>query len=212
MLDTFRSAAITAFHDACLGRPGWPADESAALDLVPAGPLADAWGWVRVNHRFNCSLWDEEDLARRTQAADAEIAANKRAIDRFNQARNDAMERIDDTLLRATADWPRAADARASSETAGAMIDRMSILALKIHHMGLQTTRTDVDDAHRAATRDKLAQLRAQRADLAGCFDRLLAEIAAGTGYFRIYRQFKMYNDPTMNPVLVAERRARAGG
>jgi hypothetical protein len=92
------------------------------------------------------------------------------------------------------------------------MIDRMSILALKIHHMGLQTTRTDVDDAHRAATRDKLAQLRAQRADLAGCFDRLLAEIAAGTGYFRIYRQFKMYNDPTMNPVLVAERRARAGG
>jgi hypothetical protein len=122
------------------------------------------------------------------------------------------MERIDDTLLRATADWPRAADARASSETAGAMIDRMSILALKIHHMGLQTTRTDVDDAHRAATRDKLAQLRAQRADLAGCFDRLLAEIAAGTGYFRIYRQFKMYNDPTMNPVLVAERRARAGG
>ncbi len=209
MLETFRSAAVTAFHDACLARPGWPADDAAARAALPAGPLADAWGWVLVNHRFNCSLWDEEDLARRTQAADAEIAANKRHIDRFNQARNDAMERIDDALLRATADWPRAPDARLSSETAGAMIDRMSILSLKIHHMGLQTVRTDVDDAHRESTRAKHAQLRTQRADLASCYDRLLDELRAGTGCFKIYRQFKMYNDPSLNPVLVAERQGR---
>ncbi len=209
MLESIRSAAVTAFHDACLARPGWPADDAAARAALPAGPLADAWGWVLVNHRFNCSLWDEEDLARRTQAADAEIAANKRHIDRFNQARNDAMERIDDALLRATADWPRSADARLSSETAGAMIDRMSILSLKIHHMGLQTVRTDVDDAHRESTRAKQAQLRTQRADLASCYDRLLDELRAGTGFFKIYRQFKMYNDPSLNPVLVAERQGR---
>jgi hypothetical protein len=209
MLETIRSAAVTAFHDACLARPGWPADEASARAALPAGPLADAWGWVLVNHRFNCSLWDEEDLARRTQAADAEIATNKRHIDRFNQARNDAMERIDDALLRSTADWPRAAEARLSSETAGAMIDRMSILSLKIHHMGLQTVRTDVDEAHRESTRAKQAQLRTQRADLASCYDRLLDELRAGTGFFKIYRQFKMYNDPSLNPALVAERQGR---
>ena len=209
MLETIRSAAVTAFHDACLARRGWPADDAPARAALPAGPLADTWSWVLTNHRFNCSLWDEEDLARRTRAADAEIAANKRHIDRFNQARNDAMERIDDALLRATADWPRAADARLSSETAGAMIDRMSILSLKIHHMGLQTVRNDVDEAHRESTRAKQAQLRSQRADLAACYDRLLDELREGTGYFRIYRQFKMYNDPSLNPVLVAERQDR---
>jgi hypothetical protein len=206
MIETIRSAAVTVFHDACLARPEWPVDDAAARAALPAGALADAWGWILVNHRFNCSLWNEEDLARRTQAADAAIASNKRQIDRFNQTRNDAMERIDDALLRATADWPRAPDARLSSETAGAMIDRMSILSLKIHHMGLQTVRTDVDDAHRASTRAKQAQLRTQRADLASCYDRLLDELHAGSGFFKIYRQFKMYNDPSLNPVLVAER------
>jgi hypothetical protein len=211
MLADFRSAAITAFHDTCLAQPAWPVDDSAARAVLPGGGAADAWGWVLVNHRFNCSLWNEEDLARRTQAADAEIAGNKRCIDRFNQARNDAMERIDDALLRLSAEWPRRPQARLSSETAGAMIDRMSILSLKIHHMGLQTVRTDVDDAHRESTRAKVQQLRGQRADLAACFDRLLDELADGSGYFKIYRQFKMYNDPTMNPALVAERQGRSG-
>jgi hypothetical protein len=212
MLRDFRSGAITALHDACLSRADWPADDDAPRAGLPAGPLADAWGWVLTNHRFNCSLWNEEDLARRTQAADSDIAGNKRRIDGFNQARNDAMERIDDALLRATAGWPRAPEARLSSETAGAMIDRMSILSLKIHHMGLQTVRTDVDEAHRESTRAKQAQLRTQRADLAACYDRLLDELATGTGYFKIYRQFKMYNDPTLNPVLVAERQAQRAG
>ena len=212
MLETLRCAAITAFHDACLARPEWPEDDAAARTALPGGPLADAWSWVLANHRFNGSLWNEEDLARRTLAADADIATNKRRIDRFNQARNDAMERIDDALLKVTADWPRAPQARLSSETAGAMIDRLSILSLKIHHMRLQTLRTDVDDAHRSATGSKLSQLQTQRGDLGGCLDRLLEELAAGTGYFKIYRQFKMYNDPTLNPVLVAERAARPAG
>ena len=209
MLADLRSDAITAFHDACHALPGWPVDEASARAALRVGEAAEAWAWVLANHRFNCSLWNEEDLARRTQAGDAEIALNKRNIDRFNQARNDAMERIDDALLRATDDWPRELHARLSSETAGAMIDRMSILSLKIHHMGLQTVRTDVDDVHRETTRARLQQLRVQRADLAACYDRLLDELAAGTGWFKIYRQFKMYNDPTLNPALVAERAAR---
>jgi Protein of unknown function (DUF4254) len=86
------STEITALHDAAFTQPNGPhADINAATDALPR--------WVRTNHRFNCLLWDEEDLARRTKASDAEITANKRAIDGFNQARNDAVERIDEILL-----------------------------------------------------------------------------------------------------------------
>jgi hypothetical protein len=210
MLEACRSAAITTFHDACLALPSWPGEETDARALIAAdGPASEAWNWVLVNHRFNCSLWDEEDLARRTRATDAAIALNKRHIDRFNQQRNDAMERIDDALLKLAAGVHRQPAARLSSETAGAMVDRMSILSLKIHHMGLQTRRTDVDDGHRDGCAAKQLQLQLQRTDLAACYDRLLDEVGAGTGYFKIYRQFKMYNDPSLNPALVAERRAQ---
>jgi hypothetical protein len=209
---TLRAAAVLAFHDACLTRPDWPTQDQVMRDGVPSDELVEVWSWVLVNHRFNCSLWAEEDLARRTLASDADIAANKRNIDRFNQARNDAMERIDDALLQLTQDWPRHPDARLSSETAGAMIDRLSILSLKVHHMGLQTVRTDVDAAHRHTMSGRHQQLQTQRKDLAGCLDRLLDELSEGRGFFRIYRQFKMYNDPKLNPALVAEGKARAQG
>lgn len=208
----FRAAAVLAFHDACLIRPDWPVQDHGVRDGLPSGQLAEVWEWVLVNHRFNCSLWAEEDLARRTMASDADIAANKRNIDRFNQVRNDAMERIDDALLKLTQDWLRHPQARLSSETSGAMIDRLSILSLKVHHMGLQTVRTDVDAAHRQTMSARHQQLQTQRNDLAGCLDRLFDELSEGRGFFRIYRQFKMYNDPKLNPALVAEGKARAQG
>jgi hypothetical protein len=175
--------------------------------------------WIHANHRFNSLLWAEEDLARRTQVGAAEIAANKRAIDGFNQARNDATERVDELLLTtlglvepasARTDAPVstvAAGSRLNSETAGSMIDRLSILALKIHAMRAQTGRTDVDEDHRRASRVKLSRLEQQRADLAGCLDALLSDCQAGRAHFKVYRQFKMYNDPRFNPALVSEQR-----
>jgi Protein of unknown function (DUF4254) len=208
------AADVTALHDHLLARAGWPQIEPAPRDEV-------AWRWVQTNHRFNCLLWDEEDLARRTQVSEAEIAANKRAIDKYNQARNDATERIDELLLvalglvdaaSARTDAPLsnvAAGARLNSETAGSMIDRLSILALKIDAMRAQTERRDVDDTHRASSRGKLERLAQQRADLGGCLDALLADAAAGRAYFKVYRQFKMYNDPRFNPALVAEAKQR---
>lgn len=211
------AAQLATEHDRWLNDAHWPTEEWAP----PATALsADLWHWVRTNHRFNTLLWREEDLARRTRVADAEIAANKRAIDRFNQARNDATERVDEILLvtlglvdpaSAGTDTPvstAAPGARLNSETAGSMVDRLSIMALKIHAMRAQTQRTDADAAHLASSHRKLAQLQQQRADLMSCLDALIADACAGRAYFKVYRQFKMYNDARFNPVLAAESSA----
>ena len=143
---------VIAEHDRLLADASWPPAEAPADEA--GEPL---WRWIRANHRFNTLLWREEDLARRTRAADAEIVANKRAIDGFNQRRNDATERVDEILLTALGlvdpatagtDTPVAKVApgsRLNSETAGSMVDRMSILALKVHAMEAQTRRTDTD-------------------------------------------------------------------
>ncbi len=206
-----RAADLITCHDTLLSSRAWPAEEPRPRD----GGL---WTWVQANHRNNSLLWDQEDLARRTTVADAEIAANKRAIDRYNQARNDATERVDEVLLlalglvdeaSARSDAPVSrvpAGARLNSETAGSMIDRLSIMALKARAMRDQTARSDVDDTHRAASSVKLQRLLQQREDLASCLDALLADSAAGRAYFKVYRQFKMYNDPRFNPELVKER------
>lgn len=209
MSASIEASSILAFHDRCLSAPDWP--EEGVEGGASLHGLAHTWHWITANHRCNRQLWAEEDLARRTLASDADIAANKRRIDRFNQARNDAIERIDDLLLQRFAAIALQPHARQSSETPGAMIDRLSILSLKLHHMGLQTQRSDVTDAHRELANSRLAQLQRQRTDLGACLDRLMHELASGAGYFRIYRQFKMYNDPTLNPALVAEQRSGAG-
>ena len=194
MIDLPRAAAIIAHHAAAL--EGRRETHPAAL-----------WQAISDNHRYNSLLWDEEDLARRRNAPDAEIAANKRAIDGHNQKRNDAIERIDEALVAALADAPRLRDARLSSETAGSMIDRLSILSLKIHHMRLQTERGDVERPHIEACQARLERLIEQCGDLAACLDRLLAECRAGSSVFKVYRQFKMYNDPALNPAVYNESR-----
>ncbi|MDH4393355.1 MAG: DUF4254 domain-containing protein [Aquabacterium sp.] len=207
---------LIALHDHLLAQPGWPADSTPQ----DADTL---WCWVQTNHRCNSLLWAEEDLARRTTVGAEAIAANKRAIDGHNQARNDATERIDELLLvglglvdaaTAATDTPVSTappGARLNSETAGSMVDRLSILALKVHAMRQQCARTDADAAHIAASQGKLARLEQQRADLGGCLDAMLGDARAGRAYFKVYRQFKMYNDPRFNPALVAEQQARQG-
>ena len=130
------------------------------------------------------------------------IAANKRAIDRFNQKRNDAIEKMDEALLARLASVPIMPDAWHNSESAGAMIDRLSILSLKRFHMDAQTRRSDVSAEHVSVCREKLRQIEVQRSDLASCFDRLLSLASEGRAFWRVYRQFKMYNSPETNPYL----------
>ncbi len=192
------ASEITALHDSRHAVAGWA--KGGAVEH-----RSGVWQAIEDNHRCNCLLWDEEDLARRRQVADSEIAANKRAIDGHNQKRNDAIERIDEQLLGLFPN--KRENAKLSSETAGAMIDRLSILSLKIHHMRLQTLRSDVERAHVENCLLKLNRLVEQRTDLAACLDRLLAEAARGESYFKVYRQFKMYNDPALNPAIYGEKR-----
>lgn len=165
--------SITLYHDAFLqGGEG-------AADAPGAG--GGAWTAIAANHRFNCLLWREEDKARRQDVPAGEIADGKHRIDAYNQQRNDAVEAIDEAILSDLAldEVMPAPDARLSSETAGAMIDRLSILALKIHHMREQTLRLDAGAAHVDACAARLGRLVTQRTDLSGCLDRLLLVLCA---------------------------------
>jgi hypothetical protein len=187
------AASIAAFHDRQLRNPDWP-----VFDEAQSGP----WTWIAANHRYNGLLWREEDRARRLDVPPAEIAASKRLIDRYNQKRNDAVEALDERLLGELDRIGHQPGARLSSETAGAMIDRLSILALKIHHMRAQAQRHEAGPEHMQACSYKLERLATQRQDLMSCLDSLLHDVRAGRAFFKVYRQFKMYNDPSLNPYL----------
>jgi hypothetical protein len=149
-------------------------------------------------HRANYDLWHCEDNARDPAATDAALAATKRSIDRLNQLRNDLAEQIDQTLL-ALAPAPTPA-APLHSETPGLIIDRLSILALKIFHTAEQSHRSTPE--HRQRNQDRLRILNEQRDDLAACLAQLWSDVLIGQRRFKLYRQLKMYNDPTLNPVL----------
>lgn len=196
--------SIVRFHDDMLALESWPGEPGQFGS-------AHAWQSVHANHLCNTLLWREEDKARRTDVGEADIAAGKRLIDRYNQQRSDAVEAVDEAILVQLCGVPLGDGARLSSETAGAMIDRLSILSLKIFHMREQTLRTDAPAAHIDGCCAKLRRLVAQRADLACCLDQLLADAQRGQAYFKVYRQFRMHNDPSLNPYLYgAGARVRA--
>lgn len=194
MLKDLDGLSIVCFHDLTLYE-----QDKDDLDRLAASGL---WQWIAANHHYNTQLWNEEDKARRTDVEAAEIAASKRLIDQYNQKRNDAIEALDEAILTELSNVRLATNARLNSETAGSMIDRLSILALKIFHMREQTVRADASAGHIEACKKKLERLINQRQDLASCFDNLLVEAVQGRAYFKVYRQFKMYNDPTLNPYL----------
>jgi hypothetical protein len=170
-----------------------------------AAPSADPAFLERVarQHRANFDLWHTEDEARTPGATDADLARVKRLVDRTNQLRNDLAEELDRALLTwlSTRQLPNPA-AALHSESPGLMIDRLSILALKIFHTREEAERTGAPAGHAQRNRDRLAVLMEQRADLAGCLDALWQETLHGARRFKLYRQLKMYNDPALNPAI----------
>lgn len=155
-------------------------------------------GLVEQEHRANFDLWHAEDEAREPGASDAAVAGVKHAIDRLNQRRNDLIEQMDVWLLERVG--VQGTGAPLHSETPGMMLDRLSILALKLFHTRLEAGRSSASEEHRSRNAERAMLLEGQRADLIGCVVDLLAEVAAGTRRFKLYRQMKMYNDPELNP------------
>jgi Protein of unknown function (DUF4254) len=154
-------------------------------------------------HRANFELWHEEDKARVPGVPDAEIVRVKRAIDVLNQRRNDLVEKMDMWLIERL---EQDAVAPLHSETPGLMVDRLSILALKIYHTREEAHRASATEEHRMRNAERLVLLEEQREDLAECLDALWAEVLAGTRRFKLYRQMKMYNDPELNPAVYGRR------
>ena len=174
--------------------------------MLPGDEL-DFLAAVARQHLANCELWHIEDEARRPGATDGELADVKRRVDRTNQQRNDLAEALDRSLLQ----WLEArnlpaADAPLHSESPGLIIDRLSILSLKIFHTREEAERGDAPAGHAERNRGRLAILEEQRADLEGCLDGLWRQTLDGTRRFKLYRQLKMYNDPTLNPAVYGEQ------
>lgn len=146
--------------------------------------------------------WHLEDIIRDPQIDPVKALEIKRWIDRSNQERTDMVEYIDSYLLDLFKDVAISPDAKVNTETPAWAIDRLSILALKIYHMHDQAARTDATPEHVQKCKDKLCVLMQQRADLTESINGLLSDIASGKKYMKVYKQMKMYNDPSMNPVL----------
>ena len=168
------------------------------------GEVESLFATVCQQHQFNYLLWHEEDIARSPNVSDAKIAQVKRNIDKFNQARNDWIEKVDDWI---TCDLERKsihsdADAKLNTETPGSAMDRLSIMSLRIYHLDEQLTRSEIDQQHLEKVNMRLAICRLQNKDLAQSLDELLGDIYSGAKRHRTYRQMKMYNDPTLNPYL----------
>jgi hypothetical protein len=146
--------------------------------------------------------WHLEDLIRSPTIRPDELVAIKRRIDQSNQDRTDTVEQIDGWFFDQFRTISPKPGARLNSETPAWLLDRMSILQLKLYHFREQTERADAPTEHRQKAQQKLAVLLEQEGDLAKCFDELLEDIRTGDRYMKVYRQMKMYNDPTLNPVL----------
>ena len=146
--------------------------------------------------------WHYEDIIRDPHIDPTEALALKRRIDRSNQDRTDLVEEIDTYFRQYYSEVKPLPEARLNTESPAWAIDRLSILALKIYHMQEQVERQDASEEHIAKCQAKLNVLLEQQQDLSLAIDQLLEDIEAGRKYMKVYRQMKMYNDPSTNPIL----------
>ncbi len=196
MPETIQISAITMLH------------KNSIIQWKSSGVMhqhQDFYRLVEENHAFNYQLWHAEDRARRDDMGYEFVYHAKREIDLCNQSRNNRMEAMDTWLFNLLQPVEHT-QCPVNSESPGMIIDRLSILSLKSYHMALQTERQDVDGTHQKNCHNKLIVIQQQLEQLSLCLEQLLAEVQEKKRTFRIYHQFKMYNDPSLNPELYSSK------
>ena len=175
---------------------------------------------VKPNHYENNSLeqilydknwidtvqWHLEDIIRDENIDPVKALEIKRRIDASNQKRTDLVEFIDSWFLNKYKNTTPNADAKINTETPAWAVDRLSILALKVYHMDLEANRASASDEHREKCQIKLNTLLEQKKDLSSAIDQLLNDIENGLVKIKTYKQMKMYNDETLNPILYKKK------
>lgn len=150
--------------------------------------------------------WHLEDIIRNPSINPVDALSIKRRIDKSNQDRTDLVEKIDDWFFDSFSKVEKVENAGINTETPAWAIDRLSILALKIYHMKVEAERSDASEEHKASCQKKLETLQIQRVDLSQAIEQLLSELSSGQKYMKLYRQMKMYNDPSLNPILYKQK------
>jgi Protein of unknown function (DUF4254) len=190
------SLQVTSLQDRCTS--AWHHEASA---VTPS--LTGFERTVAEQHLANFELWHAEDMARAPEASDQDLARIKHFIDRANQRRNDLAEQCDVFLLNLLSQQNLPAQgAELHSESPGLILDRLSILSLKLFHTREEIDRPQSPPGHRERNLQRLGILVEQRDDLAACLDSLWQQVLNRQKRFKLYRQLKMYNDPSLNPAV----------
>lgn len=158
--------------------------------------------YLYLKNWIDAVQWHLEDIIRDPGIDPVKALAIKRRIDKSNQDRTDLVELIDSFFLEKYKKVHPLPHATINTESPAWAIDRLSILVLKIYHMRLETERTETGERHREECHKKLSVLLEQKRDLCMALDQLLEDIQNGRKYMKVYKQMKMYNDPSLNPVL----------
>ncbi|ADV42565.1 DUF4254 domain-containing protein [Bacteroides helcogenes] len=165
-------------------------------------PLKSIEYYLYLKNWIDTVQWHLEDIIRNPEIDPVEALKLKRRIDRSNQDRTDLVELIDSYFLDKYKEVQVLPDAVINTESPAWAIDRLSILELKIYHMQQEAERTDTTPEHRTQCQTKLNILLEQQEDLSAAINQLITDIESGRRYMKVYKQMKMYNDPSLNPVL----------
>ena len=162
--------------------------------------------YLYLKNWIDAVQWHLEDIIRNPEIDPIEALVIKRRIDKSNQDRTDLVELIDSYFLDKYKSVVVKPTAKINTESPAWAIDRLSILCLKVYHMQQEADRTDALPDHIASCKNKLAVLLEQKADLSEALEQLLNDIETGDKYMKVYKQMKMYNDPSLNPVLYGKK------
>lgn len=197
---TISGNVISKWHE----KEGGITSLDGAFAAISENIYSDITACIEAVSIINTTLWHEEDRARDTGADAATIAEVKRRIDRLNAARVVKAEEIDSIIYKKI---NFNINAPLNTETPGSVIDRLTILCLKKYHMKLEAERSDASPEHRKRCAEKFSAIEQQMDDLSAAYDNFMKEIAEGKRRYKMYRQFKMYNDPELNPVLYGQKK-----